>query len=91
MSKNAEKPGKVLRIDPLLHKYLKERKRKRDSWSAVLRRELGLRPRRGAREYAILFALESDLFRDRGDLLLAAARRRMKESDLSVKRVKEIK
>jgi len=85
------KPGKIVRIDRVLYKYLSERKRKRDSWSAVLRRELGLKSRRGLRDYTVLFALSSDLYADKGELILSAAKKRVKEADLQVKRVKEVR
>ena len=55
------KPGKVLRVDPKLHKYLTNKKGPKESWSSVIRRELGLLPRRGTPEFDVSFVLPSDL------------------------------
>ena len=84
------KPGKVLRIDPLLHALLTKKRKGREPWSAVLRRELGLKPRRGKPDFVIHYVLASDLHTEKGELLLTAARRKVKASELKVRKVKEV-
>ena len=82
--KQKPKAGRVIRIDSFLQRFFESRRGRKDTFSQVIRRELGLTG-------AALFALEVDLFPTKGELIVAAAKRKLKEKDLRVRKVKEIK
>jgi hypothetical protein len=46
-SKARPKPGKVLRVDPLIWKFLSDRRKPKETNSALVRRLMGLPPRKG--------------------------------------------
>jgi hypothetical protein len=87
------KPGFILRVDPTLQRFLTERRKGREPWSAVLRRELGLKPRRGKPDFKLLYALPSDLFESaeeaRGEAVLRSVSGRAPKIERP-KKLKEI-
>jgi len=59
--KAKKKPGRVIRIDPLLVKTLEEKKRPYETMSGLLRRLMGLPSRKGAVEVRAYYVLPSDM------------------------------
>lgn len=43
-----QKPGKVIRVDPMIWKYLSQNRKPKETVSALIRRLVGLPPRKGA-------------------------------------------
>lgn len=43
----SEKPGKVIRVDPLIWKHLNQHRKQHETVSSALRRLMGLPPRKG--------------------------------------------
>lgn len=82
--KQKPKAGRVIRIDAFLKRYFEGKRGKNETFSEVIRRELDL-------QRPALFALEADLFSSKGDLIIAAARRKIKAQDLRVRKVREVR
>lgn len=58
----AKKPGEVIRIDELTARYIKEKRRRGETKTAVIRRLLGLPSRKGIIERPPVYVLPSDVF-----------------------------
>lgn len=76
-----QKPGKVIRVSKKLWSLLQEKRRKRETNDAVLRRLIGLEDKKGnPPEAKVFFALPSDLAESaaeaRGRAVLASVRKK---------------
>lgn len=76
-----KKPGKVLRVDPMIYKVLASKKGPKETWSAVLRRLLGLPSRKGVapkKHFVLPSALIESLPEAKGRAVLEAAKKKTK-------------
>lgn len=76
-----KKPGKVLRVDPLIYKMLSAKKGPKETWSSVIRRLLGLPSRKGEqpkKHYVLPSSLSESLPEARGRAVIEAAKKKTK-------------
>jgi hypothetical protein len=80
-----DKPGKVIRVDPITWSFLKERKGRRETISALVRRLIGLPSKKGIVDTTAKFALPSELFDSieeaRGAAIMKAVRAKKKPEE----------
>lgn len=79
------KPGKVVRVDPMIWKFLGSQRKPKETVSAALRRLLGLPSRKGEDPQGIIYILPESgivcqtLAEARGEAILRAVKRGKKK------------
>lgn len=89
--KQKDKPGKVIRVDPTTWKYITQQKQEKETLSAVVRRLLGLAPKKGNWIPNKFFILPSSLFNSVSEARGAAVMQAVKKKDKSIERPIEVR
>lgn len=93
MSKTKPKPGRIVRLDPVIMTYVTSKIRGKESISSVLRRLLGLpKKKTGEIEARLLYVLPSDIVTSRAEargraLQMSIRSKKKPESPIEVREV----